>query len=81
MKLAELQHEKSSVKRLINTITFNTKPQETRLIQQHLKKRGINPTLSQVRRHLLQYLFASIEDMPEPERTVILRYQNAKTQH
>ena len=80
MKLEEFYDEKNNVKRLIQAITFNTKPKETRLIQQRLKKKGINPTITHIKRHLLQQLLTPIDEVPEPERTVILRYQNRENQ-
>ena len=80
MKLEEFYDEKNNVERLIRAITFNTKPKETRLIQQRLKKKGINPTITQIKRHLLQQLLTPLDEIPEPERTVILRYQNRENQ-
>ena len=80
MKLEEFYNEKNSIERLVKVIHFNTKPKETRLIQQHLRKKGINPTITQIKRHLLQHLLTPIEEIPEPERTVILRYQNEEAQ-
>jgi len=80
MKLEEFYNEKNSIKRLVQVIHFNTKPKETRLIQQRLRKKGINPTISQIKRHLLQHLLTPIEEVPEPERTVIIRYQDDEAQ-
>ncbi|NOR79577.1 MAG: hypothetical protein GQ529_01895 [Methyloprofundus sp.] len=80
MKLEEFYNEKNSIERLVKVIHFDTKPKETRLIQQRLRKKGINPTITQIKRHLLQHLLTPIEEIPEPERTVILRYQNDETQ-
>ena len=80
MKLEEFYNEKNSIERLVKVINFNTKPKETRLIKQHLRKKGINPTITQIKRHLLQHLLTPIEEIPEPERTVILRYQNEEAQ-
>ena len=80
MKLEEFYNEKNSIERLIKVMHFNTKPKETRLIQQRLRKKGINPTITQIKRHLLQHLLTPIEEIPEPERTVILRYQNDEIQ-
>jgi len=80
MKLEEFYDEKNSVKRLIRAITFNTKPKETRLIQQRLRKKGINPTITEIKRHLLQQLLTPMVEIPEPERTVIIRYQNRENQ-
>ena len=80
MKLEEFYSEKNSVTRLIQAITFTTKPKETRLIQQRLRKKGINPTITQIKRHLLQQLLTPMDEVPEPERTVILRYQNRENQ-
>ena len=76
MKLEEFYNEKNSIERLVKVMHFDTKPKETRLIQQRLRKKGINPTITQIKRHLLQHLLTPIEEIPEPERTVIIRYQN-----
>ena len=80
MKLEEFYDEKNNIERLIRITHFNTKPKETRLIQQRLKKKGLNPTITQIKRHLLQYLLTPIDEIPEPERTGILRYQNKENQ-
>ena len=80
MKLEEFYNEKNSIDRLIRVINFTTQPKETRLIQQRLRKKGINPTISQIKRHLLQQLLTPLDELPEPERTVILRYQNKEIQ-
>ena len=80
MKLEEFYNEKNSIERLIRITHFNTKPKETRVIQQRLRKKGLNPTITQIKRHLLQYLLTPIDEIPEPERTVILRYQNKEKQ-
>jgi hypothetical protein len=80
MKLEEFYNEKNTIERLIRVIHFNTNPKETRLIQQRLRKKGINPTIRQIKRHLLQQLLTPIAEIPEPERTVILRYQNKDNQ-
>ena len=80
MKLEEFYNEKNSIERLVKVIHFSTKPKETRLIQQHLRKKGLNPTITQIKRHLLQHLLTPLDEIPEPERTVILRYQNDEAQ-
>ena len=80
MKLEEFYSEKNSIERLIRITHFNTKPKETRVIQQRLRKKGLNPTITQIKRHLLQYLLTPIDEIPEPERTVIIRYQNKENQ-
>jgi hypothetical protein len=80
MKLEEFYKEKNTIDCLIRVITFNTNPKETQLIQQRLRKKGINPTITQIKRHLLQQLLTPLDEIPEPERTVILRYQNKENQ-
>ena len=80
MKLEEFYTGKNSIERLIGITHFNTKPKETRAIQQRLKDKGLNPTITQIKRHLLQHLLTPIDEIPEPERTVILRYQNKEKQ-
>ena len=80
MKLEEFYDEKSSIERLIRITHFNTKPKETRVIQQRLREKGLNPTITQIKRHLLQYLLTPVDEIPEPERTIILRYQNKDNQ-
>ena len=80
MKLEEFYNEKNTIERLVRVMHFNINPKETRLIQQRLRKKGLNPTISQIKRHLLQQLLTPIDEIPEPERTVILRYQNKENQ-
>jgi len=80
MKLEEFYNEKNSIERLVKVIHFNTKPKETRLIQQRLRKKGINPTITQIKRHLLQHLLTPVDEIPEPEKTVILRYKEQENQ-
>jgi len=80
MKLEEFYSEKDSIERLIRITHFNTKPKETQLIQQRLRKKGISPTVTHIKRHLLQQLLTPIDEIPEPERTIILRYQNKEKQ-
>jgi hypothetical protein len=38
-----------------------------------LKKRKINPTLSNIKRYLLQCLLTPLDVLPMPERRIILR--------
>ena len=80
MKLEEFYNEKNSIERLVKVIHFNTKPKETLLIQQRLRKKGINPTITQIKRHLLQHLLTPVDEIPEPEKTVILRYKEQENQ-
>ena len=44
MKLEEFYNEKNSIERLIRITHFNTKPKETRVIQQRLKEKGLKVT-------------------------------------
>ena len=61
MRLEEFYDEKNSIERLIRITHFNTKPKETRLIQQRLRNKGLNPTITQIKRHLLPYLLTPID--------------------
>ena len=46
-------------------------------IKQHLVKEGTEPTLENVKRHLVHHLLLPTELMDEPERSIILRAKSA----
>ena len=73
MILNELFDANKAVDRLLNQIDFATDDTETNVIRQRLIQKGIKPTLMNIKTHLLQMLLTPLDEVPEPERTIILR--------
>lgn len=59
--------------RLTNLIDFVSNDGETELIRQRLIQKGIKPTLRNNKKHLLRMLTMPLDEVPDPERTIILR--------
>lgn len=59
--------------RLTNLIDFVSNDGETELIRKRLVQKGIKPTLRNIKKHLLKMLTMPLDEVPDPERTIILR--------
>ncbi len=70
MKLLRELHAANVLLRLIK---FSSYPEETEIIRLRLIKRGIQPSLGNIKKHLVTQLLRPIDEVPDPERTIIIR--------
>jgi hypothetical protein len=73
MLLNEIVKPGYAVKKLMSQIEFVADGKETSVITQRLQQKGIKPTLDNIKRHLLQCLMLPLDEVPFPERIIILR--------
>ena len=73
MLLNEIVNPNYAVQKLMSQIEFVSFASETKIIADRLKKRKINPTLSNIKRYLSQCLLTPLDEVPMPERRIILR--------
>ena len=60
-------------KKLMSQIEFVTDGNETILPSRRLERKKIKPTLDNIKRYLMQCLLKPLDELPFPERTIIMR--------
>ena len=73
MLLKEIVDQYYAVDKLMGQIQFVSDAGETEVITQRLVGKGIKPTLSNIRRYLIQCLTVPLDELPQPEQNIILR--------
>jgi hypothetical protein len=73
MLLNEIVNPNYAVNKLMNQIDFVAFSNETSVISQRLQQRKIKPTIGNIKRYLMQCLLRPIDELPFPERKIILR--------
>ncbi len=73
MLLNEIVNQGYAVNKLMSQIEFVAVGNETGVIAQRLQKKRIKPTLDNIKRYLMQCLLMPLDELPLPERTIILR--------
>lgn len=71
--LRELWNLDTSVQNLKKHIHFESNAAETRILSRKLEQSGINPTLTKLQNYLLRCLTIPVDELPQPERNIILR--------
>jgi hypothetical protein len=79
MKLREIMNDgnNETVEKLLWLVDGSTYAADIEAIEQHLLKQGTDPTLENVKRHLVNHLMLPLELLKEPERAIILRAKSA----
>ena len=67
------QYANYAPKKLMSQIQFVADGNETGLISQRLQQKKIKPTLDNIKRYLMQCLLKPLDELPLPERTIIMR--------
>ena len=70
---ATSQHDNYAPKKLMSQIQFVADGNETSVIAQRLQQKKIKPTLDNIKRYLMQCLLKPLDELPIPERTIIMR--------
>jgi len=80
MKIREILNDENSetVEKILWMIAGSTYGAEIEVIKQHLVKHGTEPTLDNVKRHLVNQLLLPMELMRDAERAIILRAKGAE---
>jgi hypothetical protein len=78
MLLNEIISPTYAVQYLTNDIDFEVNADETEVLIQRLQQIGIKPTLGNIKNQLLICLTLPIDDVPYPERNIILRSGRAE---
>ena len=73
MLLNKLMRPDYVPKKLISQIEFVADGNETSVISKRLQQKRIKPTLNNIKRYLMQCLLKPIDELPLPERTIIMR--------
>jgi hypothetical protein len=73
MLLSEVLTPFNPTQSLLNRISFTIYPQETQVLSQKLEKIGQKPTISNIKNYMIRWLLVPIDEVPMPERTIILR--------
>ena len=73
MLLKEIVNPSYAVNKLMNQIDFVAFNYETSVIAQRLQQRKIKPTIGNIKRYLMQCLLRPLDELPFPERKIILR--------
>ena len=60
-------------KKLMSQIQFVAGENETKVLSQRLQQKKIKPTLDNIKRYLMQCLLKPLDELPLPERTIIMR--------
>jgi hypothetical protein len=59
--------------KLMSQIEFVADGNETSVIAKRLQQKKIKPTLDNIKRYLMQCLLKPLDELPLPERTIIMR--------
>ena len=73
MLLNELMNTNPAVQHLIGKINLAISAEEKSVLSQKLQNLGIKPTISNLKNYMLKCLTVPIDEVPLPERTIILR--------
>jgi hypothetical protein len=73
MLLNEIINPNYAVNKLMSQIDFVAFNNETSVIAQRLQQRKIKPTIGNIKRYLMQCLLTPLDELPLPERKIILR--------
>ena len=61
------------VNNLTNRISFAIYPEETKVLSRKLQKSGITPSISNIKNYMLKWLTVPLDEVPQPERLIIIR--------
>jgi hypothetical protein len=70
---ATSQYDNYAPKKLMSQIEFVADGNETSVISKRLQQKRIKPTLDNIKRYLMQCLLKPLDELPLPERTIIMR--------
>ncbi len=73
MLLKEIINEDYTVRKLMAQMDFVTDDIELELLALVLMELSIEPTLNNIKRHLIRCLATPICELPQPEKDIILR--------
>jgi hypothetical protein len=73
MLLKEIMNPNYAVNKLMSQIDFVAFSNETNVIAQRLQKKRIKPTMDNIKHYLMQCLLTPLDELPLPERKIILR--------
>lgn len=74
MLVSDIINTFNPAQKLLSPINFSTiTAEENEVISLKLEKNGIEPTLANIRNHLVTCLTLALEEVPLPERKIIIR--------
>jgi len=73
MLLHEIANPNYAIRNLLKDLNFTTTSEENGEIEKRLEKKRIKPTLNNMKRYLLRCFLTPVEELPQPERRIILR--------
>ncbi len=71
--LRELHDANKAADVLMRLIDFSTYPEEVEQIRQKLLKRNVQPSITNIKKHLISQLLKPSDEIPYPERMIIVR--------
>lgn len=73
MLVNEIVDQYYAVNKLMGQVDFISSAGETKLLTKRLVDRGVKPTMSNIKRYLFKCLTVPLDELPQPERNIILR--------
>lgn len=73
MLLREIANPNYAIRKLLKDLIFTTTSDENSQIEKRLEKKHIKPTLNNMKRYLLGCFLTPLDELPQPERRIILR--------
>ncbi len=73
MLLSEIANPNPAIRRLLKDIDFEIYSHEDSVIEKRLEKKHIKPTPNNVKRYLLRCYMTPLDELPQPERKIVLR--------
>jgi hypothetical protein len=63
----------NEIKRLMGLVNFTVYGKEHTIIANKMRASHVPPTMTNIKRYLIGLMLLPIDEIPEPERTIILR--------
>lgn len=73
MLLKEIANPNQAIRRLLKDVEFVSNSEENSVIERRLEKKRIKPTSNNIKRYLLRCYMTPLDELPQPERRIILR--------
>ncbi|WP_415878403.1 hypothetical protein [Methylomonas sp. TEB] len=73
MLLKEIANPNQAIRRLLKDVQFVSNSEENSVIERRLEKKRIKPTPNNIKRYLLRCYMTPLDELPQPERKIVLR--------
>lgn len=73
MLLKEIANPNQAIRRLLKDVQFVSNSEENSVVERRLEKKRIKPTPNNIKRYLLRCYMTPLDELPQPERKIVLR--------